>query len=691
MPPSLPRVGEQAAPTVTTPVPLALPANIPVKWVGIDKRDIPKHRVAGVWTADTDWMGTLLDNSNIRFTGAYVTGPSLPGHPESEFTGSSKAVSRGWMANIQTLADQGWGAVFFYVGYSVGGGQPKPAHLDRARGTLHGLHLRTVMDALGPNWAGATVFIDNEDSVGTTLPNDLVDYYLALFEEMSRPDPVLAAFRPALYTHGKPIRQMLAQKRDLFVWDVWLDTSTTTTPTAPFTATDDPIAIDASLRPEKAYQASPVGQPAFISWSLGRQFRYYTGDMPVAHSPIAARLPDFRPTRTWDYNVSFVRNPAFPCAEPRFDAQLRGGAPAIVADFFQARSATAPPTSTLKTQGPTSSVPLPLATGIQVEPDAPVCLFPRGAEMLAATVLVGGGIALSSLPATGTWAAANSITGAVPNLRRSRALKAISRTTDESQLFYIGSDNRLYVKRLQATPPWTDGLVVNPDLLLHPFSKLAVAGRGPDTVETFFIDDHGLLTTAFWARWFTSAWPGFGLQRLETAPSLLPGGALAAVSPRPSDLLVFGIGADMRLSFTSFVSGRGWVPIAAAGQAQEMVAAHSNLAAASVSASGVEVAAVTDFGQLVVYPFQFNGSMWVDAPRRVISDPPALAGPALPPPAGAVRQPANGFRVNPFTDLSILRLAGASACTVYCAGLRNVETKLLMCDLAGSGTWEYFV
>jgi hypothetical protein len=147
----------------------------------------------------------------------------------------------------------------------------------------------------------------------------------------------------------------------------------------------------------------------------------------------------------------------------------------------------------------------------------------------------------------------------------------------------------------------------------------------------------------------------------------------------------------MRLSFTSFVSGRGWVPIAAAGQAQEMVAAHSNLAAASVSASGVEVAAVTDFGQLVVYSFQFNGSMWVDAPRRVISDPPALAGPALPPPAGAVRQPANGFRVNPFTDLSILRLAGASACTVYCAGLRNVETKLLMCDLAGSGTWEYFV
>ncbi|HEY3497765.1 MAG TPA: hypothetical protein VGK73_23870, partial [Polyangiaceae bacterium] len=207
---------------------VALPANIVVKWAGVDRSSIPQR--ASV--PDTDWMGILLDNSNLRFTGAYVTGPALAGSPARSFTNSSQATARGWMPSMRTLVDQGWGAVFFYVGYSVGGNEPAPTSgLDRARGTLHGRHLRTILNALGPSFAGATVFIDNEDTVQTALTAALMDYYSALFDEMVRPDANLACFRPALYGHGKAIEQMLARRRDLFVWDVWLATRTTSVAT----------------------------------------------------------------------------------------------------------------------------------------------------------------------------------------------------------------------------------------------------------------------------------------------------------------------------------------------------------------------------------------------------------------------------------------------------------------------------
>src|SRR5437867_4004667 len=82
---------------------------IVTKWVGVDRRAIPDRAVGGGSVADPAWMGTLIDNSNLRFTGAYVTGPPLPRRPDTNFTRSSKDRARGWIDNIQTLFDQGWG------------------------------------------------------------------------------------------------------------------------------------------------------------------------------------------------------------------------------------------------------------------------------------------------------------------------------------------------------------------------------------------------------------------------------------------------------------------------------------------------------------------------------------------------------------------------------------------------------
>lgn len=640
-------------------------------------------------------MGTLIDNSNMRFTGAYVTGAALAGNANNLFTTSSKDVARGWIANIATLAGQGWGTAFFYVGYSVTGGESAPASgVDTARGTLHGSHLRTTLNALGSDFAGAVVFIDNEDSTTQALPQNLIDYYNGLFTEMSRPDPNLAAFRPGMYGHGRPLNTMLLSRNDLFLWDVWIDTATTTTPTPPFTPTVDPITIDPETRPLKAYVVTPQGRQAFITWSIGRQFRFYTENMPATGSAVARRLNSWRRIQTWDYDVSFVRDPAFPEGEPRLCVLLRAGLPLVTARTFVPRgpgTTPTPPTAQITTLAPGGNTTVPVAAAVTLEPDAPSTLVQPSADLFLCTVLNGGGLGIGSLSATGTWSDIDTIAGTVPTLRRIRALTSASRDNTEAMLFMVGADNQLYVKRKAGTNAWEDGVAVNTDLLLHPFTRLAAGTRGGATVDTFFFDNAGLLTTAFWARWFVAGWPGFLAQRLETTPSFLPGGALATVVPQMDTILVFGVGADLHLRFAYFVNAQNWTPPASVGQPAEFIGAHTRLAAIAVDETHVEVAALTDAGQAVIYPFERSGTTWNPQARIVIADPAAVTGAIPAPQQGAVLQPADGFRINPFGDLALFRAPNAQASVLYCAGLRGGNTNVLMRDLATSGIWQYYV
>ncbi|MGZ5199895.1 MAG: hypothetical protein ACXWC4_09005 [Telluria sp.] len=688
------------------PLPTA-PAVIAAPWVGIDKSQIPQTRGRHP-QPDTGWMGTLIDNSNLRFTGAYVTGAALPGtsapangrrgrrrraSTASPFTNSSLDVKRGWMPSMATLAGQGWGAAFFYVGYSVTGGERMPATgVDAARGTLHGLHLRTTLHALGPEFAGAVVFIDNEDSTSQALPQNLVDYYNALFAEMSRPDPDLGAFRPAMYGHGQPLKSMLAARNDLFLWDVWLETPTTNTPDAPFDASADPITVEPAQRPLKAYVVAPGGGQPFITWPVGRQFRFYTGELPQQDSATAQRLRRWRRVQTWDFDSSFVRNPAFPEAEPRVSVLAHGGRALVAARTFVPRgsgAAASAPAAQLAMLAPQASTLLAAAPGTSLEPDAPTVMWKQGDEVMLCTVLNDARIGVASLAADGTWAAIAAIGGSVPALRRIRALAVASPAPGESMLFLAGADHRLYLKRRGAGPAWEDAAALSDDLRLHPFSRLAAAARGADNAAAFFIDQAGLLACASWAR----ASPGVGIQRLETAPSLLPGGALAAVSPRLDDVLVFGVGSDLRLRFASFISGIGWSTPAPAGRDTDLVGAHTRLAAIAIDESHVELAALTDAGKAVIYPFVRNGSAWVAQNRIVIEDPPALTGARARrrrPQAGTGLQAADGFRLNLFGDLALFRAPGAQACVLYCAGLRSGEAKVLVRDLAAGGSWQYF-
>lgn len=673
------------------------PANIVTRWVGVDRSQIPQTRGRRP-VADPAWMGILMDNSNIRFTGAYVTGPALAGNADNLFTNSTKAVARGWMNNMQTLTDQGWGAAFFYVGYSVGGGEAAPATgVDTARGTLHGLHLRTTLNALGNNFAGAVVYIDNEDSTSTALPQNLIDYYNGLFTEMSRPDPNLAAYRPGLYGHGDPLKTMLLSRKDLYLWDVWLDTSTTNTPTPPFTPTVDPITVDPTTRPLKAYVVTPTGAgaQAFIAWSIGRQFRFYTEQLPATGSATAIRLSSWRRIKTWDFDVSFVRNPAFPEGDPRITVLARAGAALLVSGTFIPRgtgTSTTPPLSQQTQLAIGGNTQIPVANTVTIEPDAPIELFFAGQDVFLCTVLNSGSIGIGSLSAAGNWTAVDTIQGTVPTLRRIRAIAGVSRLNNESMIFTIGSDNKLYVKRKLGTNNWEDAASVNSNLSLHPFSRLAVTTSGT-TVDTFYINNQGLLSSAFWAPWFllTTTWPGFNAYTLETTPSFLVDGSIKAVAPRVGDILVFGVGLDLRLRFAFFVQGQGWTPPAAVGQPQDLIGSHTRLAVQAVNDTTVEVASLTDSGQAAIYTFQRVGTSWNPQPRVVVADPPALAGPIPAIPRGAIVQPADGFRINPFGDLGLFRTPGGQASTLFCAGLRGGNTNVLMKDLSAAGAWQFFV
>lgn len=669
------------------------PANIVSRWIGIDRMNFPttlgRHPAVA-----PGWMETFIDNSNMRFAGGYVTGNALAGSPATQFTSSSMQVSRNWMGQLATLVSQGWGTALFYVGYSVGGGHPAPAAgVNTARGTLHGLHLRTTLTALGANFAGALVFIDNEDSTTTPLSQDLIDYYNGIFQEMSRPDPNLFSYRPGLYGHGLPLNTMLLSRKDLFLWDVWFETATTTTPQPPFDPAADPLTVDSTLRPLKAYMATPRGGQAFIVWSIGRQFRSYTGDVPAAGSAIARRIPGWWAQNTFDFDSAFVRDPSFPETEPRLTVTSRAGVALVVARNFVPRAAGPPPVppgARLQSLAVGGATVIPMAPAATLEADAPSTMFAFGTDVLLCTVLNGGGVGLGSLSAASAWTAIDPIQGTVPALRRIRALAGVSRLPTESTLFMVGADDKLYVKRKQGANNWEAGVAVSAELL-HPFSPLAVSTRGTFSIDTYFMDRQGLLTTAYWNQGMTATWPVFPVQRLESAASFLAGGALAAVAPDTDQILVVGVGSDLRLRLTFWINGTGWAPPASVGQPQDLVGAHTRISGLVIDASNVEVALLTDAGTLAIYRFQKSGAAWGPQPRTIIPDPPALAGPPPAIPTGAVVQPAPGFRINPFGDISLFRPPGAAASVVYCAGLRGGETHALMRDLAPAGNWQFYV
>jgi hypothetical protein len=685
-------LGQPAAP--------ALPPRLPAAWMGVDRSSA--RRFKNIPT-DLNWFGLLIDNSNLRFAGAYLDGTTFPsGATASQFTNSTKDLNRDWIPNVAALRSQGWGTLFEYVGYSVTQNEPLPSLAQlplsdyAGRGKLHAQHAKIIISTISPAMDGAVVYFDNEDPEGTNI-STLIPYYDAFFDELQIPGPGTApALRPGIYAHAPIGVQFLNTYPYVFLWEVTYETSTTPVIEAPFLNTDNPILVNpASLKPNRSLGAFTLtnGAQKSVAWSVVRQLRSYSGNMPIAGSAITAAIPALTTYNTWDYDSSLVRDPAYPSADPRFAPGVAPpsspGSPdsVIVEGKFTTRTAADPPQMTVDMTQPGGHVNIPLLPAQYVEPDAPIAVatFPGAQQSNFATVLTTGDIATCD-SAGRTWL--NTGSSSTIQARRLRSLAFATFSATDLQVFFVGQDRAIWAIR-STGGTWSAPAQMGGGLRLHPSALLAATSRAGNSVDVFTFNDSGLLTTSWWGSASTT-WPDSNSQVLDPSPGLLlPMSALAVVSVSVGKLHVFAIGKDQHLHYVEFTSTT-WGTVQTLGAATDFVFAHSRIAALAVSSTVLAVAVIADNGNVRVHILNGSSGTWTEQGPATEFNPPPIAAPAgyTPPAPAVLTETAYGWRINPYSDLYLTLENGITV--IYAAGLEPGQTAVLRRSILFGSEWERY-
>ncbi len=685
------------------PTAVLLPPKLPVAWMGIDRSSMDRFKGAAT---DLNWYGLLIDNSNLRFAGAFLEGTTFPtGATANQFTNSTKAVSRDWIPNVAALRGMGWGTVFAYVGYSFGGNEPLPSAAQlppsdfAARGLLHAQHAKMIVSTISPAMDGAVVYFDNEDMESTPAGSisSLIPYYDAFFDELQKPGPGNApALRPGIYAHELIGAQFINTYPYVFLWEVTYETATTTVPDAPFLKTDNPILVDPnSTKPDRGLRPFKLtnGAQTSVGWSVLRQLRSYTGNMPIKGSTITTAVPGLITYNGWDYNSSVVRDPAYPSADPRVAIGVAPSTssttpdPVIAVGMFTPRTSTDPPQMSVRVIPPTGHLGLSMSGSQTLEPDAPIAqvTFPGASQSIFASVFSTGDIATFDTTVL-SWNSTAS--AATMQMRRLRAIAIAAYTASDLQIFYVGQDGSLWAIH-NTGGTWQTPVQMGGTLKLHPSAMLAATSRAATSVDVFTFNDAGLLTTSWWAGTSTT-WPDSNSQILDPAPGLLlPMSALAVVSAAANKLHVFAIGRDLHLHYMEFTDTT-WGSVQTLGDATKFVFAHSRLAAVVVSATQVQVAVMADNGNVRVHTLDGFGGTWTETLPVQEFNPPLIAAPAgYNPPASTVAvETAYGWRINPYSDLSISIVNGNP--TVFAAGLQGGQTAAMRRSTAAGSEWERY-
>jgi hypothetical protein len=684
---------------------------LPVAWMGIDRQNMPPVPA----NHTTDWLGALMDHSNLRFTGAYIQGDALIellGDPpvmsvSSDFkveTVPAKSHNRRWMENIGNLRRQGWGIVFWYFGYSQAT-LPAPILAEKdasAYGRLHARHAKTSIHATSQvantPLAGSVVFVDNEDGGGS--PTKLIKaYYEAFFEELEKPGPGGApAMRCGIYSQSAFARAFMIERPDLFVWQIEINLDNAVkdnlgqTLDAPFDQTYPlfidpvtPLDVISSLGHVKSnreiqpftIEASQIGR--WTAWPLGRQFRFFIGQMPAQGWGDQNNVPLLKPVSVFDYDSSLVRDPSYPVAEPRIAATSNN---ILVASYFRRRTdSAAPQSAAFCIENPGQRTAVTTSTTPLVEPDAPVttALFAGpNPDPMFITILADGNLGIIKREDGGISFPITSTITPVPNLRRLRAIGAMAFSLIELQVFFAGEDHQLYTVRGYGAS-WSAPYCLGE---LHPFSYLAATSRAEQSVDIFWLDDQGLLSVASWSQ-AQRAWQFVRIDqppKSSAGPPLLNSTALAATSPSAEKSFVFGVRrTDLRLSYAEWNGpDAGWgEPKAFGSVPADSVSArlspHTRLAAHSYGGY-VEVVGLSHDGLLRLHTLEQIGTTWTTRPSVAYPNP-------------EDNSTANGWSINPYGDLAIAREAEGTV--VYAAGVAPGNTGVLRRNLSIEGsTWE---
>ncbi|KAF4333326.1 hypothetical protein FBEOM_12865 [Fusarium beomiforme] len=606
--------------------------NLPASHAGIDRADPPsrdpKHSVFFTDRKhpnikfDFEWMKALYRQSNFSFTGHYLT--HNPTGPDNK-----------WRIVFPTFLEQGWGFLFYYVGYSyrdkkdsVSWNRKWSVEQARAKGVENGKILKARAAALGHESQGAVVFVDNEDqqekkpsnNMKGDLPLDekILNYYDALFEECrihgEGPNDG-PAVRPGIYATENPAERIMARggSADLFLWRC--------NPYGKDKHPQDLARIFDTRRPREVISPielypleSIVHSKDRTSMLLGRQWILY--DNPGEGVPYKSIPPILTKIYGFDFNTSMVRDPRYPIAEPRIavlrDIQIRSQ--------FSRNDLSMHLEQILKGL-PSLSLPV-TAPDELLEPEAPLLLVDESNPELFTLNKTGQLVVISTTHpedprAPLEWSHPVSVIkkGSELVLRRNRAI-AIAKSSPggilDTQLFFVAQNHTLIgIHRLEATG-WTEPSVIAEGQVLHPFSNIAAVTRGSESVDIFYLDKTGCIWTSS-LPFSTTSWPGTNHQPLQSEPSLLQGTSLAAVSPSDDSLLVFGIGKDLLLHMASFTTAKGWSSVAAVPGLKEgdsKLFAHASMDVFAESPSTVYLATITEINVPCLYVLNLVNGQW---------------------------------------------------------------------------------
>jgi hypothetical protein len=215
---------------------------------------------------------------------------------------------------------------------------------------------------------------------------------------------------------------------------------------------------------------------------------------------------------------------------------------------------------------------------------------------------------------------------------------AVARTPTDAHVFVASEDGSLLTSRAAATAATWPTLQVHAERVVHHYSQLAACARGGWSVDAFFVGPDRALHTAFWNE--ASSWPSGTHHPIGDPEVLLPTSHLASVSPDPGTILVFGVGFDLRLHVARWSSPGPWVGPTPLGGDEDLLAAHSDVAAVwNPARLTCEVLAVANDLSLCLYQLASTGVTWaLTGNRTTVFAPdttPAIA-PSAPNPFGDV-------------------------------------------------------
>jgi hypothetical protein len=668
------------------------------------------------------WMEAVLHKSNFSFTWAYMS--HWPNGPRDEQGGKTQEL---WKKKFPALIPQGWGFVLTFLAVSQrplkvkktgnlddtswdsNAYKPSAENLKKGNattkepvklGTEHAKLLKGFLVGLGNEAQGAVVIVDNEDQnplpghLEQILRPEVLEYYDALFTELRIPGDEGLVVRPGLYAREQPMIQIIAHNKanqDLFLWCCDIKEGNPDTnvehPKRPYVQSGGRLFTPIDMHKVNAivYQDERLKRTALV---LGRQWLLYDHDKEVMPDGNLTRV--IKQTAGWDFNTSLVRDTRYPIAVPRIAVSEQIRLRSVFNPDDEIDKETKLVTTKIEQMHSVKPTMLPF-TGMSelVEHEAPLLLVDAayksrkpsdnqgpplpGTDLELFTLDKAGQIVVISAAAGGNpagtllWSHPTSI---LPDeslqLRRNRSMVAIKRSGYyyiDTQIFFVSAEHILRGVRRYRTATWT-----NPAVLvegIHPFSNIAAVVRGKDSVDIFYIDSLGRLSTAWWPT-SDKDWPGTHHQPLQDLssnngqPTLFMGTSIATVSPSETRIVVFAIGNDSNLHMAAFDSttGRGWSPLAAIPglkKEDDHLFPHARMDAYAASPTLIYVATITEVNIPCLYKIELDGKTWVlrkrdyfpnDPDRKVVVD------------TKANFEAAPKYEFNPFGDIKLSMVDG---------------------------------